>query len=74
MNRRKELSPLAWLAGGNKPDAWGFTAIDPGRWEAVRQAMQHHTAGDTGAHVALKPPRAGFYYALGRADGRVSYH
>jgi hypothetical protein len=36
--------------------------------------QQHHAAGDTGERVALKAPRKGFHFALGRADGRISYH
>ena len=36
--------------------------------------MQHHTAADSGERVALKTPRPSFHYALGRANGRISYH
>lgn len=72
---KTDASPLNWLAGSNKPNALGYTEIDPARWDAVKRELQHHTAGDTGEHVALKtPPRPGFHFALGRAAGRVSYH
>ena len=33
-------SLLHWLAGSNKPDASGFTAIDPKRWEAIKRELE----------------------------------
>src|SRR5215510_13432755 len=33
-------SPLDYLANGSKPDALGYRAIDPQRWEATKAAMR----------------------------------
>jgi len=34
-HKRTPVSPLGWLAGDNKPNALGYTAIDPARWQAL---------------------------------------
>jgi hypothetical protein len=33
-------SPLAWLAGENKPDGLDFTPIDQRRWEVMKRELQ----------------------------------
>lgn len=38
--RNEDVSPLDWLAGDNKPDASGFTPIDPARWEEMAAQMR----------------------------------
>jgi hypothetical protein len=35
VTRNPSKSLLNWLAGNNRPDASGYTAIDPARWEAL---------------------------------------
>jgi len=36
----KKQTPLTWLAGDNKPDATGFTSIDPHRWEEMKRELE----------------------------------
>jgi hypothetical protein len=45
MTRKHRRSLLDWLASG-KPDAAGYRAIDPDRWQALRAEMDRAKPDD----------------------------
>jgi hypothetical protein len=40
-SRKNSKSLLNWLAGNNRPDALGYTAIDPKRWQQLMKLMKN---------------------------------